>query len=337
MPRQARLDAPGALHHLIIRGIAGEAIFRDPQDRAEFLQRLGAVLTETATPCYAWALMSNHVHILARTGLTPMATVMRRLLTGYAQYFNRRHRRRGHLFQNRYQSILCEEDPYLLELVRYIHLNPLRAGVVQDLNELASYPYTGHRVLNGRGEFPWQDRDFVLRLFGSSEGEAVAAYNAFVAQGAAAGQPPDPIGGRTRLPAGSRNARPVRQEKGMPARGYGRVLGSSDFLARLLQAADEHLSWEQTYTRRGLDLETLIQRTAEHFGVTPEALASPGKEPSLAAARAAVCYLAVRKLRLPGAAVAARLHISPSAVSKAAQRGQTPAAESLMKELCRES
>ena len=87
---------------------------------------------------------------------------MRRLLTGYAQGFNRRHRRRGHLFQNRYKSIVCEEDPYLLELVRYIHLNPLGGLLVKSLGELDRYPRSGHRVLIGGGESEWQERNYGL-------------------------------------------------------------------------------------------------------------------------------------------------------------------------------
>ena len=139
MPRKSRIDAPGALHHLVLRGIERKAIFKDDLDYQNFLKRLGKVLTETSTACYAWALMANHVHVLLRTGTVPISTVMRKLLTGYAQQFNRRYRRHGHLFQNRYKSFLCEEDPYLLELVRYIHLNPVRAGIVKDLKGLSNY------------------------------------------------------------------------------------------------------------------------------------------------------------------------------------------------------
>jgi len=116
MPRKARIDAPGALHHIIVRGIERRKIFLDDTDRNSFLDRLGATLKNTTTPCFAWALIPNHVHLLLRTGLTPLSTVMRRLLTGYAVYFNRRHHRHGHLFQNRYKSILCQEDAYLKEL-----------------------------------------------------------------------------------------------------------------------------------------------------------------------------------------------------------------------------
>jgi REP element-mobilizing transposase RayT len=110
MPRKARIDAPGALHHIILRGIDRDVIFRDDADWENFLTRLGPLLLESVTACLAWALMDNHVHLLLRTGRVPISTLMRRLLTGYAQQFNRRHRRHGVLFQNRYKSILCERD-----------------------------------------------------------------------------------------------------------------------------------------------------------------------------------------------------------------------------------
>jgi putative transposase len=127
MPRTARIDAPGALHHIIARGIGRRRIFDDDADRDGFLERLGSVLIESGAICCPWALIPNHFHLLLRTGQAPVSSVMRRLLTGYAMGYNRRHRRVGHLFQNRYKSILCQEEPYFLELVRYIHLNPLRA------------------------------------------------------------------------------------------------------------------------------------------------------------------------------------------------------------------
>jgi len=126
MPRQARIDAPGAVHHIIARGIERGKIFRDDEDRDNFIKRLGDLLTETQTKCFAWALIPNHFHLLMKTGAVPIATIMRRLLTGYAAGHNRRHFRSGHLFQNRYKSILCQQDTYLKELVRYIHLNPVR-------------------------------------------------------------------------------------------------------------------------------------------------------------------------------------------------------------------
>jgi len=95
MPRKSRIDTPGALHHIIARGIDRKNIFKDDKDRDDFLERLGAIIEETQTYCFAWALIPNHFHLLIKTGATPISTVMRRLLTGYAVSFNRRHRRYG--------------------------------------------------------------------------------------------------------------------------------------------------------------------------------------------------------------------------------------------------
>ncbi|WP_368860913.1 transposase [Desulforhabdus sp. TSK] len=142
MTRQAGIDVAGALQHIICRGIERGQIFLDDADRDHFVERLATVLSETSTSCFAWALIPNHFHLLVRTGSVPISGVMRRLLTGYAVHFNRRHHRCEHLFQNRYKSILCRQDPYLLELVRTIHLGPLRARIVSDLRELGRYPYS---------------------------------------------------------------------------------------------------------------------------------------------------------------------------------------------------
>jgi len=154
VPRQPRLDAPGLLQHVMARGIERRQIFKDDKDYSSFLQRFAIILEESQTQCYAWSLIPNHFHLLMRTGATPLSKIMRRLMTGHAVTFNKRHKRSGHLFQNRYKSVVCEEDSYLLELIRYIHLNPLRAKLVQDLKELDKYPWTGHSAILGRRKNP---------------------------------------------------------------------------------------------------------------------------------------------------------------------------------------
>src|SRR3990172_1868045 len=113
MPRQARLDVSGALHHIMVRGINKSVIFKDTRDRTRFLDRLGETVGNGKCTVYAWVLMDNHAHILFKSGKEGISSVMRKLLTWYAQYFNRRHRRTGHLFENRYKSILCDEENYL--------------------------------------------------------------------------------------------------------------------------------------------------------------------------------------------------------------------------------
>jgi len=163
MPRQARLDAPGTLHHVIIRGIEKRKIVNDQKDRKDFVARLGQLATDTDTAIYAWALLNNHAHILLRSSDAGLSHFMRRMLTGYAISYNLRHKRHGHLFQNRYKSIVCEEDTYFRELIRYIHLNPLRANLVRNLSQLDRYLWCGHSVLLGKRKNDWQDRDYVLK------------------------------------------------------------------------------------------------------------------------------------------------------------------------------
>jgi putative transposase len=143
MPRGPRIDAPGILHHVMARGIEKREIFRSDDDREELLARLGTICEEAETIVYAWCLMSNHFHLAVRTGSKPLAHAMRRLLTGYAAFFNTRYARTGHLFQNRYKSIVIDEERYFLGLVRYIHLNPVRAGVVPSVDALAGHRWSG--------------------------------------------------------------------------------------------------------------------------------------------------------------------------------------------------
>jgi putative transposase len=321
MPRQSRIDAPGALHHVMIRGIEKTAIFRNDKDRELFLDRLGGILLESSTPCYAWSLLSNHAHFLFRTGKIPIARMMRKLLTGYAVTFNRRYHRHGHLFQNRYKSILCEEDVYLQELVRYIHLNPLRAGLVPNLKELGSYAYSGHSVLIGKKKRSWQDRDYVLRYFGQTEREAKRGYVSYISDGVEEGRRPELVGGGLlRSVGGWKGLRELR-DSGERVRADERILGGSEFVERVLRESEEEWERRSLLRKRGVDLKWLMERVSSHFGVETESLKSGSKVPTIAKARAVLCYLAVRKIGMTSASIAAELGISPSAVSKAIARG----------------
>jgi REP element-mobilizing transposase RayT len=172
MPRTPRIDAPGCLHHVVVRGIERRRIFRDELDRRDLLNRLDRILPEAGTSCYAWALMPNHAHFVLRTGPIPIATVMARVNTGYAIRFNRRYARVGYLFQNRYRAFLVENDAYLLTLVRYVHLNPLRAGIVDSLASLERHPWTGHAALMGKTVARFQDSERILAHFGRTTKEA---------------------------------------------------------------------------------------------------------------------------------------------------------------------
>ena len=156
-----------------------ERDFFNDADRSDFLERLAVLVAEGALDIYAWVLMPNHFHLLCKTRNRPLSSSMRKILTGYVVNLNRRHCRYGHLFQNRYKSIVCQEDRYLKELVRYIHLNLLRAGLVKDMAEPSRNPWSGHSALMGKVKREWQDTDYVLSLFSQDRIVAEIMKNMF--------------------------------------------------------------------------------------------------------------------------------------------------------------
>ena len=322
MPRKARIDAPGALHHIIVRGIDRCRIFRDNRDRNKFLERLGDILTDTDTPCYAWAFIPNHFHLLLKTGLTPIASVMRRLLTGHAVYFNRRHRRHGHLFQNRYKSILCQEETYLLELVRYIHLNPLRAGLVEDVEALSRYPYCGHSAVVGNIKTEWQLVDYVLGLFGKRKTEARKHYRRFVAKGVEQGQRSEltgggllrSVGGWAELAALRRGSDWVKSDE--------RILGDSDFVDMVLRQADEHMEISYPLKSEGFEFDDIAECVAQVMDLPLEIVWEKSRRPQVVQARSLLCYWASNELGMRMTDIAIRLGLSQPTVSIAARRGE---------------
>jgi len=323
MPRQARIDAPGALHHIICRGIERKHIFRDDTDRDAFLTRIGTIFTKTSTRCFAWALIPNHFHLLLQTGTSPISTVMERVLTGYAGDFNRRYDRHGHLFQNRYKSILCQEDAYFLELVRYIHLNPLRAGIVRSLHDLRRYPYCGHAQIVGFGIAPWQVTDEVLQQFDAERQSARERYEEFVSEGVAQGKRPELTGGGLVRSAGGWQKLAANRKFGDYRKGDERILGDSDFVEGILSAAEERvedgsLYWQQ----QGVDLERLVQVVAELLMIDPAEVWQTNKRTIAVQAKSLVCYWATQELGMTATAVGRRLAITQPTASRAVQRGE---------------
>lgn len=170
MPRGPRIDFPGALHHVYARGIEKRDIYIDDSDRDAFLGRVGVNLVKWHVRCSAWTLMPNHFHLLVQSDRGCLASFMQCLLTGYSRYFNERHGRVGHLFQNRYKSPIVSSDGYCREVVRYIHLNPVRSGIVPSVDALEEYPWTGHRRVVRGGSPVWQDTGLLRAEFGALSG-----------------------------------------------------------------------------------------------------------------------------------------------------------------------
>jgi REP element-mobilizing transposase RayT len=320
MPRRARLDAPGTLHHVIVRGIEKGPIVADDADRGAFVLRLGRLAVETQTAVYAWALMSNHAHLLLKSSRYGLPGFMRRLLTGHAITYNLRHQRNGHLFQNRYKSIVCEEDAYFRELVRYIHLNPMRAGLVASLNELEAYPWSGHTVLIGKTANDWQQRRYVLSCFGHKEATAIAAYRAYVQAGVATGHRPQLVGGGLIRSAGGWSAVKAQRREGMLEKGDERILGSSDFVLQVVNAAEQRLRYQFSLGERIEKAEQLLARECRKAGVTSEALKAGGRRRATSRARKKLAQQFVEELGLSLAEAGRLLGVSTSAIARTLQR-----------------
>jgi len=327
MPRKARIDAPGALHHIIVRGIERRKIFEDDTDRVNFLDRLGKVLSETGTKCFAWTLIPNHFHLLLRTGACPISTVMRRLLTGHAMNFNRRHRRSGRLFQNRYKSILCQENTYLLELVRYIHLNPIRTGLVADIKVLDKYPFCGHSVIMGKKKKDWQDDTYVLKLFDKKRTTARRRYKIFVQKDIQEGKRPELTGGGLIRSSGGWSVIKTFRRANIHFKSDERILGDSDFVEKVLKDANESLESRYHLKSKGYDIDKLSDKVAKIFSIKPEEIFQPGKQPIKVKARSLFCYWAVRELGFTMADLALKVNISQPAVSISVRRGERTASE----------
>ena len=323
MPRTARLDAPGVLHHVMIRGIERRKIFRNNKDREDFIERLEILCLGTQTTCYAWAFMSNHAHFLFRTGAEPLSRLMRRLLTGYVIGFNHRHGRSGQLFQNRYKSIICQEETYLRELVRYIHLNPIRAGMVQTLDELKSYKYCGHSSLMGKAEREWQDTAYVLGYFGRSKTEAREEYEAFVKEGLSQGRRKELTGGGLIRSLGGWTEARDALKGGVHMMSDERILGDSDFVDSIISQSEEHYERRHKLRRQGYDLNRIAERVSEVLGMKPDEVFSKGRQDRKVKARSLLCFWAARELGMSHTALAKRLEMSLAGVGFSVERGES--------------
>ena len=289
-------------------------VFRTKKDREDFLARVAALCEEEAFAVYAWALMDTHFHLLVRTLRAPLSSSMRKLLTGFVVNFNKRHKRYGHLFQNRYKSIVCEDDPYLLELTRYIHLNPIRADVIKDIGELDSYPWTGHAAIMGKAKRPWQDKDAVLAYFGKTEERAIKKYRRFIEGGI--GMEPDLAGGGLRRSAGGiPDVASLRKD---PMLSDERILGSGTFVQSILADTEKALAHTLDLKSSVQDLPALAKLIAKKEKIDLPALLAGSRSRPVARARRILCRIAVKKLGYTGASVARFLGVSTSLANRMA-------------------
>lgn len=332
MPRLARLDAPGVLHHVMGRGIEKRKIFLDDADRNDFIYRLAAVTQDGALDVYAWALMPNHFHLLCRSQNRPLASSMRKILTGHAVRFNRRHRRHGYLFQNRYKSIVCQEDRYLKELVRYIHLNLLRAGLVRDIKELNRCLWSGHSALMGKVRRKWQNTDYVLSFFDRGR-NGRKKYEQYVIKGITLGRRPELVGGGLIRSLGGWSEVMALRKRDRKIASDQRILGDSDFVEEIVSALDDMVKKNLRLSDQRIDINGLAQLVCEKYDISSGELCSGSRRYNVIKARAAMAWVAVTELGYSGAEVARYIGVSNSCVTRIVSSGKKPDVVDLLKKL----
>src|SRR5713226_3332997 len=263
MPRKRRIEIGGGLYHVISRGNNRRKIFRSHDDYLKFTGIVAQQKAKLPFYLYAYCLMPNHVHLLIEMRDDPVSRVMQRVLTSYSQYHNRKYKKIGHLFQGRYKSILCQTDRYLGELVRYIHLNPVRAGMVKRPED---FEYSGHRAYLGLDRGGLVDTEPVLRHFGASKKRAVEVYTRFVE--ASLGE---------------------KSQDDYYRAAEGRVLGSDEFLKEIKHRVGEHRAQRKIF--EGTSVEDLLSAAERSSGLTRQELCSRSKNRRTVAVKEAVIVL----------------------------------------------
>jgi REP element-mobilizing transposase RayT len=288
----------------------------DDKDRQTFVDRLGQLSKDLKTPIYAWSLMTNHAHLLIRSGPEGLSSFMRKLLTGYAINYNRHHYSHGHLFQNRYKSIVYEEDSYFKELVRYIHLNPLRADLVDSIQKLNWYRWCGHSVIVGRRKNDWQERDYVLKWFGGREKEAVSSYRDFIHKGVTLGKQPNLTGGGLVRSAGGWSEVKVLRRIGDRQVSDERILGKGDFVKQVTRQIDRDRKYRLTSIDRVGRAKKLIREKCDAGSISIEAFRGGSRIGEVSKVRHELALQLVKEFGLSLSESARQLGVCTSAIAK---------------------
>lgn len=260
MARKPRIHIPGGVYHVMLRGNGGQDIFLSDEDYCRLLLLLQEGTTRFRYRVHAFCFMTNHLHLLLQVSDIPLSRGMQNLSFRYTQWYNRRNNRRGHLFQGRFKALLVDGESYLLELVRYVHLNPVRCGMVRDPRE---YPWSSHRAYLGEDELPWLTTDWVLGQFAEEGLEAQRRFADFTLDG---------------LDEGHRNDFHRGESDS-------RVLGDDRFLERV---ADE------TILPRAIrpKLEDIVSLVCKENGIVQDHLSTAGQQRMFSESRAMIAWLA---------------------------------------------
>ncbi|MBI2779963.1 MAG: transposase [Gammaproteobacteria bacterium] len=288
MARKPRVHVPGGVYHVMVRGNGGQKIFYDAKDYSRFYLLLQEGAARFACRVHAFCCMGNHVHLAIQVGQVPLSKIVQNISFRYTRWINRRKRRIGHLFQGRYKAVLVDRDSYLLELTRYIHLNPVRGGLVKRPGE---YRWSGHRAYVGKEKLPWLTTDWVLSQFGDRQSVAVRRYQEFVSEGAQEGH----------------------REEFHRGNGGTAILGDDRFIEKILHQKPDLIS-------RGLTLNRLVDRVGKEYHLGEGQLAGVSRNRLAAEARAAIGYLTMQTRCGTLTEVARRFGRDVTTLSKGVQR-----------------
>ena len=261
MARKPRIHVPGGVYHVMLRGNGGQAIFFCNEDRYRLYLLVQEGVIRFGYRVHGFCWMTNHLHMAVQVGDIPLSRCIQNLPFRYTRWINRRQKRVGHLFQGRYQAVLIDRDSYLLELVRYIHLNPVRAGMVDGPRD---YPWSGHKAYLGEEAIPWLTTEWVLGQFGRRLGEARQRYGAFVREGIREGY-------REELHRGSKDPR---------------VVGDEDFVEEVLSELDQWVGAVPTVDR-------IVRSVCAAYGLEEDELKASRQGRIASEARAIVGWLAM--------------------------------------------
>jgi len=299
MARKPRIEFEGALYHVITRGNQRQQIFRGTEDYERYLRILGDYKTRYEFVLYAYVLMGNHVHLLMETKEVPLSRILQGINQSYTMYFNRKYATVGHLFQGRYKAILCDRDSYLLSLVKYIHVNPIRAGVVKALE---GYPWSSH------GSYVSQTRDkgiadaeLVLKIFSQDKRKARRAYLDYM---------------------GERGGILKREE--VYATVDQRVLGDEGFVEEVMGRIGRRDI--QGRRKHGYKLTEIASAIGELYGITLAQLREKGREEGLGLGRRLISLVA-KEYGYKGQEIAEYLWRDPSVVTRYLKEGNKFARE----------
>lgn len=311
MPTKKRISVPGAIAHIMARGIEGKDIFKDVEDRRYLLNQLAVSIDKTGYLCYGWAMMSNHYHLIVRCSERPLEELMRAMNSRYAKYFNAKYQRRGYLFQDRFKSIITQDQRYLEELIRYVHLNPIRAGICASLEDLDTFQWSGHAALMGNIKHPFQTTETVLRRYGTTDEASRKQYRKYIEEGI------NSVESKWIVEA-VRESNLGIDKKDKPACW---VIGNREFVISVMKKNEQRLR-ARSFLCRKWSIEDVFVQIAHEYKVKPVDLKKRSRLTTVSKCRQRCAYICCRILGYRIEEVAAYMKISGPAVSWAINKGK---------------